>query len=157
MSKTLSIGVAGLGTVGAGLLELLAAEQKIVSARAGVDIRVVAVSARDKSKDRGVPLDGYAWFDDPVDMAKSADIDVLVELIGGEEGVAKEVVETALNNGCHVVTANKALLAHHGTALATLAEQNGVVLAYEAAVAGGIPAIKGLREGLAANDITEVF
>ena len=157
MSKQLSIAIAGLGTVGVGLIQLLNTERDLIRARAGVDINVTAVAARDKSRDRGIDLSGFTWFDNAVEMAKAPDIDVVVELIGGHDGVAKEVVETALKAGRHVVTANKALLAYHGTALAKLAEEQGVILGYEAAVAGGIPAIKGLREGLAANDVTEVF
>ena len=157
MSQKLSIAIAGLGTVGVGLIQLLNTERELIKARAGVEITVTAVAARDRSRDRGIDLTGYDWFDDAVEMAKSPDIDVVVELIGGHDGVAKEVVETALKAGRHVVTANKALLAYHGTALAKLAEQHNAILGYEAAVAGGIPAIKGLREGLAANDVTEVF
>lgn len=157
MSKKLSIAIAGLGTVGAGLIELLNTERELITARGSTEIDVVAVSARNRNRDRGVNLDGYRWFDDPVEMASAPGIDVVVELIGGHDGVAKSVVEAALRAGRHVVTANKALLAHHGTELAALAQEHGVTLGYEAAVAGGIPAIKGLREGLAANDITEVF
>ena len=157
MSKKLSIAIAGLGTVGAGLIELLNTERELITARGSTEIDMVAVSARNRNRDRGVNLDGYRWFDDPVEMASAPGIDVVVELIGGHDGVAKTVVEAALRAGRHVVTANKALLAHHGTELAALAQEHGVTLGYEAAVAGGIPAIKGLREGLAANDITEVF
>ncbi len=157
MSKKLSIAIAGLGTVGAGLIELLNTERELITARGSTEIDMVAVSARNRNRDRGVNLDGYRWFDDPVEMASAPGIDVVVELIGGHDGVAKTVVEAALRAGRHVVTANKALLAHHGAELAALAQEHGVTLGYEAAVAGGIPAIKGLREGLAANDITEVF
>ena len=157
MSKKLSIAIAGLGTVGAGLIELLNTERELITARGSTEIDVVAVSARNRNRARGVDLEGYRWFDDAVEMASAPGIDVVVELIGGHDGVAKSVVEAALRAGRHVVTANKALLAHHGTELAALAQEHGVTLGYEAAVAGGIPAIKGLREGLAANDITEVF
>jgi len=152
----LRIGVAGLGTVGAGLLTLLAQNGEIVAARAGRPVRVTAVSARDRGRDRGVPLDGLRWHDDPVALAADPEVDVVVELIGGSEGPARALVEAALKAGKPVVTANKALLAVHGAAIATLAEQRGVPLAFEAAVAGGIPAIKGLREGLAANRILRV-
>jgi homoserine dehydrogenase len=149
--------VAGLGTVGAGTLRLLRDNAETVAARAGRRIEVTAVSARERKKDRGVDLSGLAWFDDPVALARDAEADVVVELIGGSEDPAKLLVETALKAGRHVVTANKALLAHHGTPLARLAESVGRTVGYEAAVAGGIPIIKGLREGLAGNDISRVY
>jgi homoserine dehydrogenase len=149
--------VAGLGTVGAGTLRLLRDNAETVAARAGRRIEVTAVSARARKRDRGVDLSGLAWFDDPVALARDAEADVVVELIGGSEDPAKLLVETALKAGRHVVTANKALLAHHGTPLARLAESVGRTVGYEAAVAGGIPIIKGLREGLAGNDISRVY
>ena len=157
MSKILNIAVAGLGTVGAGLLKLLAAETTVIQARTGATIRVVGINARDRHRDRGVDLSAYRWFDDPLAMARDESVDVVVELIGGADGIAHQIVETALQHGKHVVTANKALLARHGNQLAALAESKGLTIAYEAAVAGGIPAIKTLREGLAANEITEVY
>ncbi len=106
----------------------------------------MGISARDKGKDRGVDTSGIKWFDDPVALAKDPGIDVFVELIGGSDGVAKDAVEAALRAGKHVVTANKALVAKHGVKLAKLAEEKGVALNFEAAVAGGIPVIKTLRE-----------
>lgn len=151
------IGVAGLGTVGASTLDLLMNHNARIAARAGCALSVTAVCSRDKSKDRGVDLSGVQWFDDPVALASSDDIDMYLELIGGADGVAKASVEAALKAGKKVVTANKAMLAHHGAALATLAEATeGASIHYEAAVAGGIPAIKALREGMAANDVTRV-
>jgi homoserine dehydrogenase len=157
LSQPLNIAVAGLGTVGAGTLKLLAQQAKILESRCGCPIRVAAVSARDRRRERGVSLDGVQWFDDPVAMAKAPGIDAVVEVIGGADGPAKAVCEAAIAAGRHVVTANKALLAHHGTALAKAAEAKGVALAYEAAVAGGIPIIKALREGLAANGIKRIY
>ncbi|MBL6456889.1 homoserine dehydrogenase [Belnapia sp. T6] len=156
MSKPLSIAVAGLGTVGTGVLKLLATNADLVAARAGRRIIVGAVSARSRNRDRGVPLDAVRWYDDPVALAQDPGTDVVVELIGGSEGPARALVEAALAAGKPVVTANKALLAIHGAAIAELAEARGIPLAFEAAVAGGIPAIKGLREGLAANRIQRV-
>lgn len=156
MTAPLKIAVAGLGTVGAGVLTLLARQAEVIGQRCGRGIEVVAVSARSRGKDRGVDLSSVAWYDDPVALAAHPGIDVVVELIGGSEGPARAVVETALEAGRHVVTANKALLAHHGTALALAAEAKGLTLAFEAAVAGGIPIIKGLREGLAGNRVSEV-
>ncbi len=157
MVAPLRLGIAGLGTVGAGTLQVLQQHSDLLTERCGRAVEVVAVSARAPGKDRGVPLGAYRWFDDAVALARDPEIDLLVEVIGGSEGVAKEAVEAALSGGKDVVTANKALLAHHGSALAALAEASGAVIGYEAAVAGGIPAIKSLREGLAGNSITRVF
>lgn len=157
MTKPLRIGIAGLGTVGAGTLSIIEAHGKLLAARCGRVFQVTAVSARDKSRDRGVDLSAVRWFDNAVEMAADGDIDVVLELIGGSDGIAKEVVQTAIANGKHVVTANKALLAHHGTQLARAAEEAGVFLGYEAAVAGGIPVIKSLREGLGGNAIDRVY
>jgi homoserine dehydrogenase len=154
--EPLKIGLAGLGTVGAGVLKLLAGNGDILARRTGLGIEVTAVSARDRSKDRGVELSRFEWFDDPVALARGNTIDVFVELIGGDSGPAKDAVEAALGAGKHVVTANKALLAKHGVALARLAEDNGVALNFEAAVAGGIPIVKAMRESLAGNRISRV-
>ncbi len=156
MSQPLKIAVAGLGTVGAGTIKVLQANGLAIAARCGRAITVTAVAARDRNMDRGVDLSGATWFDDAAVMAERADADVIVELIGGEGGIARKTVEAALANKRHVVTANKALLAHHGVALAKVAEAAGLTLAYEAAVAGGIPIIKALREGLAGNNIRRV-
>jgi homoserine dehydrogenase len=156
MTRPLAIGVAGLGTVGAGVLKLLRDNAGLIAARAGRPIAVTAVAARDRGRDRGVPLDGLRWYEDPVALAADGTLDVVVELIGGSDGPAKALVEAALAAGKPVVTANKALLALHGASLAEQAEATQVALAFEAAVAGGIPAIKGLREGLAANRISRV-
>lgn len=157
MKPPIKIAIAGLGTVGTGVLKLLTENGPLLQKRCGRPIIVTAVSARDRTRDRGVPLDGIAWFDDPADMARRADADIIVELIGGGDGPARRTVEAAIATGRHVVTANKALLALHGTALARAAEARGVSLAYEAAVAGGIPVIKALREGIAANRVTRVY
>jgi homoserine dehydrogenase len=157
MQKPLTLGIAGLGTVGAGLLDLLHTHKARFAERAGRPVEIVGISARSKGKDRGVDTSGIKWFDDPVALAKDASIDAFVELIGGSDGVAKAAVEAALNAGKHVVTANKALVAKHGVGLAKLAEEKGVALNFEAAVAGGIPVIKTLRESLAANEVTRVY
>jgi homoserine dehydrogenase len=156
MTRPLSVAIAGLGTVGGGVLRLLRDNADIVAARAGRPIAVTAVSARDRSKDRGVPLSGLRWYDDPVALAADPAVDVVVELIGGSDGPARALVESAIAAGKPVVTANKAMLAVHGAALAALAEDRGVPLAFEAAVAGGIPVIKALREGLAGNRISRI-
>ncbi len=157
MSQPLKIAVAGLGTVGAGVLKLLHEHSDVLVQRSRRPLVVTAVSARDRDRDRGIDLANMHWFDDAVAMARDADAEVVLELIGGADGVAKEVCEAAVARGRHVVTANKALLAHHGTALARAAEAAGVALAFEAAVAGGIPIVKALREGLSANRITRIY
>jgi homoserine dehydrogenase len=157
MNAPLKIAVAGLGTVGAGTIRLLKDQSELIEARCGRPMVVTAVSARDRKRDRNISLDNFRWFDDPVELAASADADVVVELIGGSDGVAKKMVDTAIACGRHVVTANKALLAHHGTAIAQAAEAAGLMVGSEAAVAGGIPVIKTLREGLAANRISRVY
>ena len=145
------VAVAGLGTVGAETVRLIAANQDLLAARAGRKVVVTAVSARDRNRDRGIDLTGITWFDNAAEMATQADADIIVEVIGGEEGMARDVIDNAIAGGRSVVTANKALLAHHGMEIAAAAEAAKCSLAYEAAVAGGIPIIKALREGLAAN------
>lgn len=151
----LRVGIAGLGTVGSAVVRRIADDAALLAARTGRAIIVTAASARDRPK--AAPLLGRAqWFDDPVELARSGDIDVLVELIGGHEGAAKRAVEAAIACGKSVVTANKALLAHHGMALATAAERQGVSIGFEAAAAGGIPVIKTLREALSGNTIERV-
>jgi homoserine dehydrogenase len=157
MNQALKLGVAGLGTVGTGLLHLLQEHGARLTQSIGRPIEVTGVSARSRTKKRGISLEGVKWFDEPERLAVDASIDVLVELIGGDEGAPKRAVEAALKAGKAVVTANKALLARHGTELAKLAEQNGAALNFEAAVAGGIPVIKTLREALAANQIRRVY
>ena len=157
MQQPLTLGIAGLGTVGGGLLHLLKHHKDRLEERAGRPIRIGGVSARSKGKKRGAEIGSLPWFDDPVKLATDPSIDVFVELIGGSSGVAKAAVEAALKAGKHVVTANKALIAEHGTALAKLAEEKRVALNFEAAVAGGIPVIKTLRELLAANEVRRVY
>ena len=157
MAGALRIGIAGLGTVGAGTLRLLGEHGDMLAQRCGRPIAVGAVSARERKRDRGVDVSKLRWCDDALALAGDPEIDVVVELIGGSDGIAKRLIEAAIANHKHVVTANKALLAHHGTALARAAEAAGVMLAYEAAVAGGIPVIKALREGLAANRVERIY
>lgn len=157
MSNSLRIGIAGLGTVGAALVRLVQEKDKTLAERCGRAIEVTGVNARSRDKDRGVSLVGMEWFDDPVLLAQSDQIDVFVELMGGEDDPALAACKAALNAGKHVVTANKALLAKHGVELAELAESQGLLLNFEAAVAGGIPIIKVMRESLTANDVSRVF
>ncbi|MCB1455306.1 MAG: homoserine dehydrogenase [Nitratireductor sp.] len=157
MSQPLRIGIAGLGTVGSSLIRALRSKHDFLAERCGRPIDVVAVCARDRNRDRGFDPAGLEWFDDPVALAGSANIDVFVELMGGDSGPALDSVRAAIAAGKHVVTANKALLARHGMELARKAEDKGLLLNFEAAVAGGIPVIKAMRETLTANQITRVF
>ena len=157
MNAPLRIGIAGLGTVAGGVVRLIADNRDLILERSGREIEICAVSARSRTKERGLALNGAAWLDDARDLAALPDLDVVVELIGGADGVARDLVEAALAGGKHVVTANKALLARHGTALARMADAARVSLNYEAAVAGGVPIVKALRESLAANRIERVF
>jgi homoserine dehydrogenase len=157
LRSSFKIAVAGLGTVGAGTLQLLQRQADRLAVRAGRPIVVTAVSARDPQRDRGADLAGVRWYEDAAALASIPEVEAVVELIGGAEGVARRVVEAALANKKHVVTANKALMAEHGTMLAEQAEAQGVALAFEAAVAGGIPIIKTLREGLAGNRLSRVY
>ncbi|MEX2629315.1 MAG: homoserine dehydrogenase [Tistlia sp.] len=152
----LRVGIAGLGTVGGGTLRALADNAEAIGLRCGRPVRAVAVSARDRHKERGLDLSACRWHDDPLALAADPEVEVVVELIGGSDGPAKALVEAALEAGKPVVTANKALLAHHGTALARLAEARDAGLYYEAAVAGGIPVIGLLRDGLAGNRVERV-
>ena len=157
MADVLRVGLAGLGTVGAGVVALLDQNQALIERRAGAAIEVVAVGARDRARDRGVDLSRYRWCDDAGELARAADVDVVVELIGGADGPALTLARGALGAGKHLVTANKAMLAHHGLELARAAEDASVALKFEAAVAGGVPVVKGLRDGAAANRITRVY
>lgn len=152
----LKVGIAGLGVVGAGVVRLLDQHGGMIAARAGRPIKVVAVSARDKRKKRDMPKGDWRWYADAVELAKDPDVEVVVELIGGADGKARAMVETALKLGKGVVTANKAMLAMHGARIAALAETKSAPLAFEAAVAGGIPILKALREGLIGNRVERI-
>tara|TARA_R110002096_G_scaffold193939_10_gene375895 strand:+ start:65 stop:1390 length:1326 start_codon:yes stop_codon:yes gene_type:complete len=157
MAAPLRLGLAGLGTVGIGVVKIVQEHAALITARTGREVVITAVSARDRTKNRDVDLSGYSWETDPVALARRDDIDVFVEVMGGSEGAARDATEAALAAGKDVVTANKALLAHHGQALAQTAEAAGCVIRFEAAVAGGIPVVKALTEGLAANRIRRII
>ena len=157
MRGALRVGLAGLGTVGAGVVKLLDANAALIERRADRAIEVVAISARDRARERGIDLGRFDWIDDATTLAARDDVDVVVELIGGADGPALTLARATVAAGKSFVTANKAMLAHHGMELAALAETHGAALKYEAAVAGGIPVIKGLREGAAANAIERIY
>jgi homoserine dehydrogenase len=157
MRAPLRIGVAGLGTVGLGVLRLLTTNADLIARRAGRAIVVTAISARDPGKPRDIDLSAYAWVNDPADLASRPDVDAVVEVIGGADGPALALAHAVLAAGKGLVTANKAMIAHHGMALAQIADAADTPLKFEAAVAGGIPVIKALREGASANRITRVY
>lgn len=157
MADALKIGIAGLGTVGASLVRIIQQKSNELAVTCGRPITITAVSARDRARDRGIDLSTVTWFDRPEELAEKGDIDVFVELMGGAEGAANVSVRTALQRGLHVVTANKALLAYHGVELATIAEEKGSLLNFEAAVAGGIPVIKALRRSLTGNSVSRIY
>jgi homoserine dehydrogenase len=157
MAEPLRIALAGLGTVGAGVIRLVEANAALIARRAGRPIVISAISARDRSKRRGVDLSPYTWEDDMVILGEREDVDVVVELVGGADGPALACARTTFEAGKALVTANKAMIAHHGLELAAKAEAAKCALKFEAAVAGGIPVIKGLREGAAANAIERVY
>jgi homoserine dehydrogenase len=157
MTAPLRLGLAGLGTVGIGVVQIVQRHADLIAARSSRPIIITAVSARDRTKNRDADLSGYAWETDPVTLAQRDDVDVLIEVMGGHDGPAKIATEAAIASGKDVVTANKALLAHHGHTLALAAESARRVIRFEAAVAGGIPVIKALTEGLAGNSMKRVM
>ena len=157
MARTINIAIAGLGTVGAETYRLITEESDFLKARSSANFNVVAVSAKSKDKKRNVDLTGVEWIADCRDIADIDNIDVVIELVGGSEGVAKELVEKAITNGKSVITANKALVATHGNNIGELVAKHDVMFGYEAAVAGGIPIIKTIREGLASNRIGKIY
>jgi homoserine dehydrogenase len=157
MVAPLKTGVAGLGTVGAAVVRLIAQQRDLIAARCGRTIEIVAVTARSPEKERDLGGARPRWVADPVALAADEEIDVFVELMGGDGDPAKRAIETALSAGKAVVTANKALLAKHGVALAALAEKQGVALNFEAAVGGAIPIVRTLREGFAVNPFSRVY
>ena len=155
--KPLCVGLVGLGTVGCSVVTILQTQTDLLRKICHRPLQIVAVSARDRSRHRHADVSGYAWHEDPLTLAKDPRVDVVVEVVGGQNGVALELCQTALDHGKSVVTANKAMMAHHGIDLAMKAEAKGLSLCYEAAVAGGIPILKMLREGSSANTIESLY
>ncbi|MBL4640126.1 MAG: homoserine dehydrogenase [Kordiimonadaceae bacterium] len=155
--KPLKVGIAGLGTVGVGVIKILRDHADLLSQRVGRSIEVSAVSARNKGRDRGVDLSGFAWCDDATALASIDDVDMVVELIGGSDGPALALARETLKAGKAFITANKALIAIHGKELAALSEEHNAPLRFEAAVAGGIPILKALAEGLAGNQVSGLY
>ena len=157
MNEPLRVALAGLGTVGGGVVRLIEANADLIARRAGRPIRITAISARNRGKNRGFDATCYAWEDDMVILGERDDVDVVVELVGGADGPALALARTTFEAGKALVTANKAMIAHHGIDLAKRAEAAHVALKFEAAVAGGIPVIKCLKEGAAANHLHRVY
>ena len=153
----LRLGIAGLGTVGIGVVKIIQTHADLLATRSGRPVRITAICARDRQKNRDADLSGYDWVECATELATRDDVDVVVELIGGDNGIARDLVERALDNGKDVITANKALLAMHGQELAERAEAQGRVIRFEAAVAGGIPVIKTITKSLAGNRISRVM
>jgi len=157
VSKPLKIAIAGLGTVGVGVIKILESHREMIAARAGRPVEIIAVSASNRSRARGIDISAYDWVDNVLDFTTRDDVDIIVELIGGSDGIAHALARQALDRGKSFVTANKALIAHHGNELAECAGKQQLALRFEAAVAGGIPIIKSLGEGLAANRLNKVY
>ena len=158
MNKSkLNVAVIGLGTVGSGVIKLLRKQKNHIKKRTGIELKVVAVSAKNRRKQRSVDIGSFRWIASPITIAKDPDVDVVVELIGDMDNTARKIIIEAINNGKHVVTANKSLLAKEGSIFEELAKEKGVYLRYEAAVAGGIPIIKVLQDSLIVNKISKLY
>ena len=151
------VGIIGLGSVGQGVVQIINDNISLIEKKTNTKISIIGVSGKNKNKHRDVPIDRYQWYDDPISLAGNENADIIIELIGGEDGVAFEVVESAIKAGKHVITANKALLAKNGNYLFELAEKIGVKLLFEAAIAGTIPIIKTLKESVASNTISAIY
>ena len=155
--KKLNIAIIGLGNIGSYLFKYLNDNKKILTEKNNCTPVVKYVSAKNKNKKRNIKIKKNQWLDNYLDSTKLKDVDLIIELIGGSEGAAKKLVFSALRNKKHVVTANKALIAKYGDTLAKIAEKNKVNLEFEAAVCGGVPIIRSLKEGLIANKILKIF
>ena len=157
INKKINIAVVGLGQVGNYLLNELNSKKKDIELKTGKKIQIVAISAKNKNKKRKFKINKSIFFKKPLDIIKNKNIDILFEVIGQSDGISKKIVETALKNKIHVVTPNKALISKHGDYLSKLAEKNKVNLEFEASVAGGIPILRTIKEGLATNKLFRVY
>ncbi len=155
--KEIKVGIVGLGSVGQGVLQILNENLNSIESKINKKIKITGITAKNKNKKRDIKIDNYPWFDNPIELSLNPEVDVLIELVGGEDGIALKVVETALKEKKHVITANKALIAKHGNHLINLAEKNNVKILFEAAVAGAIPIIKTLKESTASNSISAIY
>ena len=157
MSKRINIGIAGLGTVGCGVIDNLSRNKENLKDKYALDFNIIGVSASNKTKKRSINVEDFSWFDNPLDLAKDRDIDLIIELIGGEKGIAFDLAIETIKNKKGFITANKALISTNGKILSELCGKNNVFLGYEAAVAGGIPIIKTLKSGLFLDKINDIF
>ena len=155
--KTFNIAIVGLGNIGLEVYKNLLKNKKNILDKTGFKINVSHVCAKNLKKNRGISIPKKLWISNPLDLPKSKNIDIIVELIGGSDGIAKKLAFASIKNGKHFVTANKALIAKHGDKLSILAEKNSVNLLFEASVAGGIPIIRSLKQGLIANKIKHIY
>ena len=157
MNKNINIAIVGLGQVGSYLLNQLSIKKKEIEIKTGKIIKIQAISAKNINKKRKFKIKKKIFFKNPLDIFKKKKIDILFEVVGLSDGISKKIVETALKNNVHVITPNKALIAKHGDFLSELAEKNNVNLEFEASVAGGIPILRTIKEGLATNKISKVY
>ena len=155
--KEIKIGIVGLGSVGQGVLQILNENLNSIEDKTDTKFRITGISAKNKTRKRDIEISTYPWFDNPLELTLNPDVDVIIELVGGEDGIALQLVESALKKKKHVITANKALIAKHGNQLINLAEKNNVKILFEAAVAGAIPIIKTLKESTASNNISAIY
>jgi Homoserine dehydrogenase len=154
--KNIGIGIIGLGNIGSRLYREIISKKKDIGLKTNTKINIIAVSAKNKNKKRNFKIKKNIFFKNPIDITKNTKIDIVIELIGFSDGISKKVVESALKNKKHVITANKALISKHGDYLSLLAEKNKVNLEYEAAVGGGMPILRTIKDGLATNKINKV-
>ena len=157
MSKNINIAVIGLGQIGSYVYNELNIKKKDIEIKTGKKIKVVGISAKNKNKKRKFKINKKIFYSNPLDILKIKNLHIIIEAIGLSDGISKKVIETALKNKIHVITPNKALISKHGDKLGELAEKNKVNLEFEASVAGGIPIIRTIKEGLATNKITKVY
>ena len=156
MKKNINIAIVGLGNIGSRLYKEIISKKKDIGLKTNTNINIVAISAKNINKKRNFIVKKNIFFKNPLHITKDSKVDIVIELIGSSDGISKKVVESALKNKKHVITANKALISKHGDYLASIAERNGVNLEFEAAVGGGIPVLRTIKDGLATNKINKV-
>ena len=153
----INIAIVGFGNIGSYLYKIIEKNKKVIQLKTGKIPIVKYISAKNINKKRKIKIPKSKWIKNPIRLATKSDVGIIIELIGGSEGMAKKLVFLALKNGKHVITANKALISKYGDQLAYIAEKNKAILEYEAAVAGGVPIIKSIKEGLIANKINKIY
>ena len=156
MKKNINIAIVGLGNIGSRLYKEIISKKKDIGLKTNTNINIVAISAKNINKKRNFIVRKNIFFKNALDITKNSKVDIVIELIGSADGISKKVVESALKNKKHVISANKALISKHGDYLASIAERNRVNLEFEAAVGGGIPVLRTIKDGLATNKINKV-